>query len=246
MPPELCRLCGTSGRPIEPEHSIPLWLSSVLRSTAGPLGFSWLENGQVVIADRFNWKTPVCGPCNEWMNEKIETPVQQLMERLVIADRNLDGLTRARQFYVTSWIIKTAMMLDACETFHVGIRRCPIDEVGYFYRYGVPSAFTNVWIGQSAENFMGSDPPKNMALREGDWRRSFKKVWAPWLTLYRLTALAIHQPPETYEPVELPAEAQRFMIRIWPPHEDFIEWPPEPMDRSTFESVRRMVVTMAP
>jgi hypothetical protein len=245
--PEICRLCGATGRPIEPEHSIPLWLSTFLRSRAGPLGFSWVENGQVIIADRFNWKTPVCGPCNAWMNDKIETPAQGLIERLMVADRTLDRLTRARQFYSASWIFKTAMMLDACDTFHGNARRCPSDEVGYFFRHGVPSAFTSVWIGQSAENFMGSDPPKNMILREGILAQIvLKRVWAPWLTLFQLSTLAIHQPPDTYEPVQLPVEAQRFMVRIWPPHDDVIEWPPKPMDRSTFESVRRMVVSMTP
>jgi hypothetical protein len=179
------------------------------------------------------------------MNDKIETPARELMKRLMVADRTLDRLTRARQFNFASWIFKTAMMLDACETFHPAARRCPSDEVSYFYRHGVPSAFTNIWVGQSAQNFMGSNPPKNMVLR-GDILAQIvlKRVWAPWLTLYRLSTLTIHQPPETYEAVQLPVEAQRYMVRIWPPHEDLIPWPPEPMDRATFESIRRMVVSM--
>ena len=234
-----CFLCMIDGRPMTVEHVMPLWLSDFLRPKVGPEGLSWWTSEGRVFADRWDWTLPVCKPCNQWLNDRIETPAKTLVKQLLLGARSLTQLSRTQQSYIASWVFKTNMMVGR----YKGTSLCPADETEFFYVHGVPSTHTAVWIGQLSDTHMAKPRVKNLAPKFGsdlEWMVP-DVAWAPMHVVYQWFTIVLHKPSDTAWPVDLPVEIQSCFARIWPPREDVIDWPPPiVIDRLTHEAIVSM------
>jgi hypothetical protein len=177
------------------------------------------------------------------MNDRIESPAEDVVKELVIASRLRDSLSRAQQMNLAAWIVKTDMMLGAYQFANGGTRRCPRSEELFFYRHGVPSAFTEVWIGLLADGLVASAAPVNVQpIPDVQAKIVVASTWTPSLSIQRLYSHTIYQHPDFYAPLELPEAATEYLVRIWPPHETSVPWPPKEMDWSAYEGLHKMVI----
>jgi hypothetical protein len=180
------------------------------------------------------------------MNEWVEDPARDLLKALVVGARTTTSLTRAQQMHLSKWLAKTSIMMDAY--WGSPSPRAPREEVNYFFRWGMPSLVTTIWVGQLERNFMGESTPQNVPPKPELIAKIMTAApWSPSFSVYKLFSLFVSQPPHAYRPITLPVEAESCLTRIWPPHEDVTSWPPpEVIDRPTYDALRRMVVVDVP
>lgn len=226
-----CSLCFRTDQHLTPEHVIPFWVSDFLRPTMGPTGIMPVVNGHMIhpLADRIQIKVPVCEPCNRWMNEWIEEPARDLLKELLMAARTRVDLTRAQQMHLAIWLVKTKMMKDAFQDFPGAEGpRIPRQHVRYLFEHGIPADSVTVWIGCLSEDALRHPAPENVPPEPDlDHKMVTGDGWGSTACFGQLFHLIVGQASVVaHKTIDLPVEAEPYLLRIWPPSDDVMPWPP--------------------
>jgi hypothetical protein len=214
----------------------------------GSLGYMIYDLAGVLhLRDILDITTPVCKPCNDWMSQWAEESGKETLKELVIAARTREFLSRSQQMRIAIWLFKTAVMWDASERY-TGPRGAPAEVIRYFHQHGIPTDGVTVWIGQMSSHFIDRPAQQHVEPEPNlNERIMVFDSWGPAMAFFRLFALIDCQPEATYEPVRLPLEADRYLIRIWPAVEPVVSWPPpEVIDRPAYAALGSMLVSVPP
>jgi hypothetical protein len=236
MPP--CLICTLKPGSTH-EDSPAIWVSDWIRDnhSAPTPGFRKSKDGGELgpLEDRFNVKVPCCKDCNGWMNVNIEQPAMDTLKQLIIAASSLDELTVGDQTHVAAWILKVVICANP-DSFSLA-------EKGRFRSTAVASDTDSIWIGQmtppaerhehNASHLLPKDFGKLLVNRRGAWP----------MGLYRLFSLLISKLDPAQPDIALPMALtqSRYLVRIWPPHDSSIPWPPRVMDGATVAAVQSML-----
>jgi hypothetical protein len=145
---------------------------------------------------------------------------------------------------IAGWTLKTAIMVDAYESrTWDNPPHAPRSEIEFLYVHGVPSTHSAIWVGLMAAPYSSFSPPQNLAPRYGsdlEWNVP-DAAWMPVHAVHQWCSLVACQVDGSGWLVDLPEELSPYFVRIWPPREAAVSWPPPHIiDRPTYEPIVSM------
>ena len=109
---KVCLFCG--GGPLTKEHVVPAWIRDILPMEGRVGVFRGGEKGQPAwtMASLNQEALIVCGPCNHGWMSRLEGHVKPVLAGAIVGGTKV-SLTPARQQLVSTWAVKTSLVLMA-------------------------------------------------------------------------------------------------------------------------------------
>jgi hypothetical protein len=157
-----CVLCGYNDGPLTDEHVWPDWIATALdvRERTG----NYYIAGEPGTPPRLSWHgepfqavvNVLCWDCNHHLGEVLESPASVLLKPM-IAGKQTQMLRPHHQALLSSWALKTALMMDH---FCPNPRLIPDDEYAMFYKREQPQQGRHqIWITARDLPFGTDDSP---------------------------------------------------------------------------------------
>lgn len=232
-----CVLCGQAKS--SDEDAIPRWLNKLLKGLSAGGPFETIVWGIRTRLTDFLPKTRtfrVCMSCNGWLNVHIEQPAQGIITQLVSGE--CVTLTPEQQRTIGVWCAKTLLMVRLTWTHKPSGRlQFPESEYRYLREHGEPSPSLRVWIGGYApmETERLQTNPLTPTPEPGHVDRwENRSTYQFWHLVAQLVLTRVGEPGTP----ENAAELLGLLVRVWPPGNAPIVWPPAyVMDSPTFNAV---------
>ena len=218
-----CVFCGSL--PTTKEHAIPRWL-------AGPLGGGGLMTHEYLeppdgAAPTRRWRShqptievkDVCAPCNHGWMEGLESSVRPFLGPMIRGEPAT--LTPGRCESLTTWLLKTVLMLQLAEPTERRIVRLGL--YAELYKLRRPSGRLQAWVARNDFKAGVAAGARGLAVQRGEF--PVEQTWAHALVLGSVTLVLVDLGIGSARPILVEAPLAHALGPLWP-HPVGGEFPP--------------------
>lgn len=219
QPRRACVFCGRQD--LSKEHVWPTWFGKAMRD-AGPVSVSGLGRDRTAPDPAALTVRRVCISCNTgWMRE-LEDAAQPILLPLLAATGGRHELDRQGQRTLATWSVLKAMMLNLASPNGSVV---PASEYERFRAQQRPSGgVTCVWIGAYKGSRLAARGTVKLGVFADSPDHQEPDGYLATMNLYRFVVQVFDCFANGRFSVSLD---RRGMLRIWPPKDDLVLWPPD-------------------